>query len=81
MNEQTINQAKNTFRGLTEDLLKLGLTWARYGLTVGESALRTSAQSLDGVAGTLHRVAETLEKKPDEEGKAEEKPAAEPAKS
>lgn len=80
MNEQTINEAKSTFRGITGDLLKLGLTWARYGLTMGESALRTSAQSLDGVASTLHRVAETLEKKPAAEATTEAPAGAEPAK-
>ena len=46
------NDAKTVYetaRELVEDLGKLGASWVRYGLTVGESSMQASARTLDEV--------------------------------
>jgi uncharacterized protein YbaP (TraB family) len=45
---------------LVADLGKLGATWVRYGLSVGESSMQTSARTLEETARSLRKVAERL---------------------
>ena len=48
---------------ITENILELGTIWARYGLTVGRTALETSARSLTATASLLATLAQALETK------------------
>jgi len=59
------NDAKNTFeaaRELVVDLGKLGVSWMRYGLSVGESSMQASARTLDEAARALRKVADRIQK-------------------
>ena len=47
-------------RELVGDLGKLGASWVRYGLTVGESSMQASARSLDEAARALRKVADRI---------------------
>ncbi len=47
-------------RELVDDLGKLGKSWIRYGLTVGESSMQASAHTLDEAAEALRKIAERL---------------------
>ena len=58
--ESDVKSVYETARGLAEDLGKLGRSWIRYGLTVGESSMQASAHTLDEVAEALRKVAEKL---------------------
>jgi hypothetical protein len=42
------------------DLRRLGAAWIKYGVSVGEAALQTSARSLDDAAKALRVAAEKL---------------------
>jgi hypothetical protein len=42
------------------DLRRLGVAWIKYGVSVGEAALQTSARSLDDVAKALRTAADKL---------------------
>jgi hypothetical protein len=42
--------------GIAEEVLKLGTGWARYGLEVGQSALKNSALTLETTAKLLARL-------------------------
>lgn len=59
-NDTTTQQPSASPETLVDDVIQLGTTWVRYGLTVGEAALRTSAQSLEGAAKVLTKLSETL---------------------
>jgi hypothetical protein len=61
--ENLENDAKTAFeaaRELVGDLGKLGASWVRYGLTVGESSMQASARTLDEAARTLRKVADRI---------------------
>jgi hypothetical protein len=47
-------------RELAGDLGKLGKSWIRYGLAVGESSMQASAHTLDELAEALRKVGERL---------------------
>jgi hypothetical protein len=51
---------------ITDDVVELGTLWARYGLTVGRSALETSARTLAATASLLGHLAEAFEPKKSE---------------
>ncbi len=60
---QLESNVKSTYEAASEivnDLAKLGATWVRYGLAVGESSLQTSAQTLEEAARTVRRFADKL---------------------
>ena len=48
---------------LVTALLSVGGAWARYGLSVGRSALETSARTLETTAAALGEMAERIEKR------------------
>jgi hypothetical protein len=57
------NDAKTTFeaaRELVGDLGKLGVSWVKYGLSVGESSMQASARTLDEAARALRKVADRI---------------------
>jgi len=57
------NDAKTTIeaaRELVTDLGKLGASWVKYGLSVGESSMQASARSLDEAARALRKVADRI---------------------
>jgi hypothetical protein len=58
--ENDAKSAYETAQQLLADLGKLGATWVRYGLSVGESTMQTSAQSLEHAARSLRSAAERL---------------------
>jgi len=58
--ENDAKTAYETARELVEDLGKLGASWVRYGLTVGESSMQASARSLDEAARALRKVADRI---------------------
>ena len=58
--ESNVKTIYETARELAGDLGKLGKSWIRYGLTVGESGMQASAHTLDEVAEALRKVAEKL---------------------
>jgi len=60
--ENDAKTAYETARELVEDLGKLGASWVRYGLTVGESSMQASARTLDEAARSLRKVAERIRK-------------------
>ena len=60
--ENDAKTAYETARELVEDLGKLGASWVRYGLTVGESSMQASARTLDEAARSLRMVAERIRK-------------------
>ena len=49
-----------TARELVDEIGKLGRSWIRYGLTVGESSMQASAHTLDEAAEALRKLAERL---------------------
>ncbi len=60
---QLESNVKSTYEAASEivnDLAKLGATWVRYGLTLGESSLQTSARSLEDAARAVHKLATKL---------------------
>ena len=60
--QNAYESAYETARELVEDLGKLGASWVRYGLTVGESSMQASARTLDEAARSLRKVAERIRK-------------------
>jgi hypothetical protein len=60
-NHDTIATREPTAR-LVGELVELGTAWARHGLAIGESALKTSANTLDLTARFLARVADGLQR-------------------
>jgi hypothetical protein len=46
---------------IIEDLVDIGATWARYGLTIGKTALETSAKTLSTSAALLGDLAKEFE--------------------
>jgi hypothetical protein len=58
--EENVKSVYETARELAGDLGKLGKSWIRYGLTVGESSMQASAHTLDEAADALRKVAERL---------------------
>ena len=58
--EANVKSVYETARELAGDLGKLGKSWIRYGLTVGESSMQASAHTLDEAADALRKVAERL---------------------
>ena len=52
--------AYETARALVEDIGKLGASWVRYGLTVGESSMQASARTLDEAARAIRKVADRI---------------------
>jgi len=60
--QNAYESAYETARSLVEDLGKLGASWVRYGLTVGESSMQASARTLDEAARSLRKVAERIRK-------------------
>ena len=59
-NPTTVTRELN---GIADEIVKLGSTWARYGLGVGQSALRTSAETFETTAKMLARLSDTLQQK------------------
>lgn len=61
-----------------KDLLTVGRAWARHGLTVGRSALETSATTLHKTASLLDGLSNTLADKAEQPAEpTAEKPVAE----
>jgi hypothetical protein len=58
--ETNAQSAYETAQDLVTDLSKLGAAWVRYGLSVGESTMQTSARTLEETARSLRKVAERL---------------------
>ena len=58
--EANVTSLYGTARDLVVGLGKLGRSWIRYGLTVGESSLQASAHTLDEVAAALRKAAERV---------------------
>jgi hypothetical protein len=58
--ETNLDAAFDTARDLVRDLGKLGASWVRYGLSAGESTIRTTAHSLDEAARALTKLADRL---------------------
>lgn len=58
--ESNVKSVYEAARELAGDLGKLGKSWIRYGLTVGESSMQASAHTLDEAAEALRKVAERL---------------------
>ena len=58
--ENDAKSAYETARELVGDLGKLGASWVRYGLTVGESSMQASARSLDEAARALRKAADRI---------------------
>ena len=56
-------EAKTTYeaaRELVDDLARLGKSWLKYGLAVGESSIQTSARTLDDAAKALRKLADRI---------------------
>jgi hypothetical protein len=58
--EHDAKSAYETARELVADLGKLGASWVRYGLTVGESSIQASARTLEEAARSLRKVADRI---------------------
>ena len=58
--ETNAKSAYETAQELVGDLAKLGAAWVRYGRSVGESSMETSAKTLEETARNLRKVAEKL---------------------
>ena len=58
--ETNAKSAYETAQELVNDLAKLGAAWVRYGLSMGESSMETSARTLEETARNLRKVAEKL---------------------
>ena len=55
--ESNLQTTLDAARELVRDLGKLGKGWVRYGLTVGESSMQTTAHTLDEAAAALVKLA------------------------
>jgi len=60
---------------LVTALLSVGGAWARYGLSVGRSALETSARTLETTAAALGDMAERIEKRTRQSEEASDVPS------
>ncbi len=58
--ESNVKSVYDTTRELAGDLGKLGKSFVRYGLSVGETSRQASAHTLDEAAEALRKVAERL---------------------
>jgi hypothetical protein len=58
--EANVKSTYQAARELAGDFGKLGASWVRYGLTVGESSVQASARTLDEVAKTLRKLADRV---------------------
>lgn len=66
MSQIRAEEAKAFAERAFKDLVTVGRTWARHGLTVGKSALEASAVTLHKTASLLDNLSETLAEKPAE---------------
>ncbi len=66
MSEATTETIEARRERLVSALTSLGTAWARYGLTVGRTALETSARSLQITATALGKLAETIDARADQ---------------
>lgn len=60
-NEATKEVVSKDITELALGLLNIGTMWARHGLTIGKSALETSAQTLQTTAGLLAKLSDYLD--------------------
>ena len=58
--DDSLKSTLEAARELVTDLGKLGATWVRHGLSVGESSMQTGARSLDEAARALRKIADRL---------------------
>ncbi|MDB4971294.1 MAG: hypothetical protein JWN44_6983 [Myxococcales bacterium] len=58
--ESNAKSAYEAAQELVAGLGKLGATWVRYGVSVAESTIQTSALTLEEAARNLRKVAERL---------------------
>jgi hypothetical protein len=58
--DSNLKSTLDAARELVRDLGKLGAGWVRYGLSVGESSMQTSAHTLDEAARALGKLADRL---------------------
>jgi len=63
MTESQKNETKQEVEAILGNLVGIGTSWARYGLTVGRSALETSAKTLTSTAEVLGQLAKQFEEK------------------
>jgi hypothetical protein len=68
-NAETIEDRRER---LVSALTSLGSAWARYGLTVGRTALENSARSLQITATALGKLADTIDARTDREQDVED---------
>ncbi len=61
--DATNHRPERPLQNAVEELARIGAAWARYGLTIGETALKTSADTLAGTARVLHELAAGVERK------------------
>jgi len=66
MSQIRAEEAKAFAERAFKDLVTVGRAWARHGLTVGKSALETSATTLHKTASLLESLSTTLADKPEE---------------
>ena len=67
----TTREKNDRIDAISNDLVELGATWAKYGLAVGRQALEASAKSLTKTASLLGQIADAVDgKKPASEGEA-----------
>lgn len=72
MNETNAQTLEARRERLVSALTSLGTAWARYGLTVGRTALETSARSLQVTATALGKLAETIDAPSEQEQDVED---------
>lgn len=58
--DSSLKSTIDAARELARDLGKLGAEWVRYGISVGESSVQTTARSLDEAARALGKLADRL---------------------
>jgi len=61
MNTPDSKQIEKDLGTLVHDIVGIGTSWARFGLTVGKTALETSAKTLTTTAQVLADVSKKLE--------------------
>lgn len=82
MSQIRSEEAKAFAERAFKDLITVGRAWARHGLTIGKSALETSAMTLSKTASLLETLQTTLADKPEEAATpTTEKPVVEQAAS
>ena len=58
--EDNAKSTYDTARELVDDLARLGKSWLKLGLAVGESSIQASARTLDDAARTLRKIADRV---------------------